>query len=248
MTSALPDRTVHVWWAELDDAHDELVRLLDPVERTRLDAYLRPDDRRRFLLGCAISRIALGEYLAMEPARVGLERRCSQCGGPHGKVTARGEGPTGIRFSVTHGGGLVGVAFCRAAEVGLDVEPADRALDVDGLASTALSENERAVLDRMSPDERPTAFLRYWCRKEAVVKALGLGMRVPFRRLELSPPQEPPAIVAWPDRPDAVDVVQLLDLETGEGHQACLAIMDPSPVTVVSRRAGTLLRHWAVPG
>ncbi|WP_432097051.1 4'-phosphopantetheinyl transferase family protein [Streptomyces sp. bgisy100] len=245
--SSLPDRAVHVWWAGLDDAHDGLARLLDPVERARLDAYARPDDRHRFLLGCAVSRIALGAYLGADPADVGLVRQCPQCGGPHGKVRLRdAEGAGSIRFSVTHGGRLVGVAFCRAAEVGLDVEPTDQAVDVDELAPDVLTGRELAALaEGGTVADRRRDFLRFWCRKEAVVKALGVGMRTPFRRLEVTAPREQAAVVAWSEHPEAVGTTRLYELNVGPEHEACLAVLAPEPLTVVPRRAGALLRSWA---
>ncbi|MGA4847508.1 4'-phosphopantetheinyl transferase family protein [Streptomyces sp. G5(2025)] len=231
----------------MDDAHEALKRLLDPVERARLAATHDRADRRRFLLGCAISRIALGEFLAVEPEEVGLLRHCPTCGGPHGKVRVRGEEASGIRLSVTHSGDLVGVAFCRSADVGLDVEPVDTAVDVAGLAPTVLGDSEIAALDSVPPHDRTRAFLRYWTRKEAVAKALGIGIFTTLRRLEMTAPDAPAAIAAWPERPDTASRVQVIDLRPplGGDYCACLAVADASPVAVEQHRVGSRLRDWA---
>ncbi|MFH8367775.1 4'-phosphopantetheinyl transferase family protein [Streptomyces sp. NPDC018031] len=269
----LPEHVARVWWAGPDDAHDGLLRLLDPVERARHAATAAPANRREFLLGCAISRVVLGALLGMEPARVPLVRRCPVCGGPHGKVRLRRNGPRSdgpgdgsgsahsgdgsvpvgprdgdladIRFSVTHGGGLVGVAFHRGGDTGLDVEPVDPALRVAQVAPGMLAPRELAQLDQVAPGGRLRAFLRYWCRKEAAAKAVGAGLRTRFRDLEVTPPGLPAAVTAWPDRPDAMGTVRLADLEVGDAHQACLAVLAATAPAIEQYRAGALLRHWA---
>lgn len=97
---------------------------------------------------------------------------------------ARGEkgkpalaGAPGIGFNVTHCRDLGLVALVRGAEVGIDIERSDRAIDPDLLARRTLCEAERATLAGIvDPDARRRFVLRLWVRKEAVVKALGHGL------------------------------------------------------------------------
>ncbi|MFJ8104485.1 4'-phosphopantetheinyl transferase family protein [Streptomyces sp. NPDC096132] len=220
---------VEVSWARLGDAHDGLRSLLDPVERARLDATPDPATRGRFLVGCALSRLLLGELLGMPPADVPLRRVCPRCGGPHGKP--RLDAPAGSAaydFSVTHSGALIGVAVCAGAEVGLDVEDADAALDVDSAARIALSARESAILRSLPPADRKPAFLRIWTRKEAVLKALGVGLHMPLHALEMSPPEAPPTVLAWPDHPAAVRrELHLADMVVDGVHPAVVAVAVP---------------------
>ncbi|MFI7503445.1 4'-phosphopantetheinyl transferase family protein [Streptomyces sp. NPDC049687] len=235
---------VEVAWARLGDAHDGLLALLDPVERARYDATAGPADRGRFLVGCALSRLLLGESLGVPPADVPLRRVCPRCGGPHGKVRLdlpdRSSVSLAYDLSVTHSGALVGVAVCRGARVGLDVEEADAALDVDSAARTALSARESAALYALPPEERKPAFLRTWTRKEAVLKALGVGLHAPLRALEVSPADAPPAVVAWPDRLGAGPAPGMADLTVDGGHPAALAVTGCGTAGVrVVERAGS---------
>ncbi|SMF04962.1 4'-phosphopantetheinyl transferase superfamily protein [Streptomyces sp. Amel2xC10] len=188
-----------VWWASSNAAHEGLLPLLDPVERGRHEATVRPADRARFLVGCALSRLVLGELLGLPPARVPLRRVCPRCGGPHGKPRLDTPGSSvPYDFSVTHSGEIVGVAVCRGAEVGLDVEEADGPVDVPLAARTALAAPELAALNALPPPDRKAAFLRTWTRKEAVLKALGAGLTLSLRELRLSPPDAPPRVLSWP--------------------------------------------------
>ncbi|MBA0050616.1 4'-phosphopantetheinyl transferase superfamily protein [Streptomyces sp. AJS327] len=271
----LPRHTVRIWWADLDDADESLVSLLNPVESERLSRTGDPDNRRRFLLGCAISRVALGGYLGIAPAEVPLHRRCARCGGPHGKV-GLGSAPTPpgspggdpgsvapgqICLSVTHGGRRVGVAFHRGAAVGLDVEPFSTAWSVPLLARRVLTARERARLDALPAERRHTGFLRYWTRKEAVVKALGVGLFPGVSGLEVSGPEEGPAVLSWERHPEWAPRTRLTDLDVGgagadgggpageagpgAGYLASVAVLAPTPHRVSARDAGAALRAWA---
>lgn len=234
---------MQVWWARLEDARTGLRALLDPVERVRYESTVDPAGRGRFLVGCALSRLALGELLGLPPADVPLRRVCPRCGGPHGKVhlALPPDGPAGIpagipagtrpaydrsvTFSVTHSGALVGVAVCRGGEVGLDVEESHADMDVDSAARVALSDAELAALYARPAAERQPAFLRTWTRKEAVLKALGVGLGVPLRELEVSGPEQPPAVLAWPARLAArPHTTSMADMVVDGMHPAAVAV------------------------
>ncbi|MDQ0578614.1 4'-phosphopantetheinyl transferase family protein [Streptomyces rishiriensis] len=247
MTAAdRPPRPVQVWWARLADTHPELVGLLDPVELGRYEATADPDNRRRFLAGCAVSRLVLGELLGVRPADVPLRRVCPRCGGPHGKVTL--DVPTGsahadVRFSVSHSGDVIGLAVCRGADVGLDVEDGVGA-DVEKVAPRVLADTELAALQARPPAERPAAFLRYWTRKESVLKAIGVGLRVPLRRLEVSDPKLPPAVLRWPEKMDACQEVRMADTVVGTTHPASVSVTGTTEVTLVRHDTSAMIRAW----
>ncbi|MEU0061586.1 4'-phosphopantetheinyl transferase superfamily protein [Streptomyces sp. NPDC006334] len=234
--------SVGVWWASLRDARAAapLTALLDPVEHARHEAIARADDRGRFLLGCALSRIALGELLGVSPAEVPLRRVCPRCGGPHGKprlAVPHGSPFADVDFSVTHSGDVVGVAVARGANVGLDVEESGSgaALDVDTVAPVALTDAEIAALNAHPPAERASAFLRMWTRKEAVLKALGVGLTVPLRRLEVSVPPLPPKVMSWPDRRTAPRALAMADVDvvTGSRHLPATATLAATGTTAL---------------
>ncbi|MDQ0961699.1 4'-phosphopantetheinyl transferase [Streptomyces sp. B4I13] len=226
--------SVQVAWARLGDARADLLTLLDPVERGRHDETAAPADRARFLVGCALSRLLLGELLGLPPADVPLRRVCPRCGGPHGKVRLDMPGaPAPYDFSVTHSGALVGVAVSSDGAVGLDVEDGEAPLDVEGAARTALSGTELAALHALPPAQRRPAFLRVWTRKEAVLKALGVGLRMPLRGLEVSPPEAPPAVLAWPPPPTVPPDrhpadLRMADLLVDGVHPATVAAVTPA--------------------
>ncbi|TWD82807.1 4'-phosphopantetheinyl transferase [Kribbella amoyensis] len=224
---------VEVWWARLDDSRPALADDLDAVERERLNAYARDEDKARFLLGVAIVRRVLGVHLLLPPAAVQLDRTCPDCGRPHGKVHA-----DGMQVSVSHSGDLIGVAFHPSTPVGLDVELVDPKLDPDALATITLADSEAAHLTRYAETDRARAFTQYWTRKEALVKATGDGIRADFRKIVVTPPDQPAAVLDWPAH---TGPVQLADLAVDAKHVASLAALTSAALTVHSIDAAPLL-------
>lgn len=228
--------SVEVWWARVHNARPELAADLDPAEQGRLAAYARPEDKARFLLGCAVVRRVLGLHLSLPPANVRLDRSCPDCGRPHGKVHALDA--DGIQLSISHSGDLIAVAFHPRTPVGVDVEVVDPKIEADSLATVSLAESEAKELAKYEPAERARAFTTYWTRKEAVVKATGDGMRADLRTVIVSPPDQPAALLEWSgyDGP-----VQLVDLDAGPDYTAALAILSSDRPTVNALDAAALL-------
>jgi len=99
--------------------------------------------------------------------------------GLHGKpALARGLQPSGIRFSIAHCDELMLVAVSRVGEVGIDAEPVRPIERWARVADRVFSSAERAEIGReiASGDEPSSVLLRFWCRGEAELKAIGCGI------------------------------------------------------------------------
>jgi 4'-phosphopantetheinyl transferase len=223
----LAEGTADVWWAHRWDASPRQAELLDETERRRWAAYRREADRERFLVGCALAKTAIAAYTGQRPAEVTFDRTCPRCGQPHGKPAIGGD--SGLEHSVAHSGELIAVAVARAP-VGVDVERLDGRTrqpgggDPEALARLVLAEDERAVLAAARPSDRARAFLVAWTRKEAVTKAKGDGLRVPFGDVVVAAAAGAPRLAAWP-YPQAPESVSLLDLDAEAGYVAALAVL-----------------------
>lgn len=222
---------VHVWWCNARAAGPSLVDVLSAAERVRHDRIAPPDDRARYLTARVLVRATLGEYLGCRPAEVDLVVRCAVCGGPHGKP-ALSDGS--LQFSLTHAAELVGVAVARAP-VGLDCESVDTGHD-PAVAAESLAEEEFAAWSSLPPPARPFAFLRYWTRKEAVLKAWGVGLSGPLQEVVVSAAAEPARLVRGPGQMPIV----LFDLAARPGYVGALATVGAS-LPVVWERDGTAL-------
>jgi 4'-phosphopantetheinyl transferase len=235
--------TVHLWWAEHRFAEASWTALLNPAEHSRYHAYRCEADRTRFLTGVVMVRRLFAAELGIDPAAVRLDRQCLNCQRPHGKVRLGGE-PSGAgpEVSLSHSGRWVVLAATRGCPVGVDVERIAPGLDYAGASRLALSRRESEQLLRLPVGDRVPSFTRSWTRKEAVLKAIGEGLRSAPSGLEVTPADSPAAIVAWPARPELTGRLQLTDLACPKDYRAAVAVLDPAgPLDLNLRQQTELL-------
>ncbi|MFK3735207.1 4'-phosphopantetheinyl transferase family protein [Streptomyces sp. NPDC088090] len=170
-----PDRVdVDLWQLRVDHlAEDDLdPSELDAEERVRLAAPLRVADRLRYGIGHVALRRLLAPRLGVAPAEIAYRREaCPGCGGPHGRPAV--DGPPGApHFSLSHSGDVVLIGIA-ARPVGVDVESFPQATTVREVTSV-LHPAEQAEI--AGAGHAPEAFARVWCRKEAYLKGIGIGV------------------------------------------------------------------------
>lgn len=88
--------------------------------------------------------------------------------------------------SISHSANLVLCGLARSGRLGVDVERIRPRRDWDGLARVALHPVEREELGLLPENLRWTGFYRAWTMKEALAKALGIGLGLPFDRILVS--------------------------------------------------------------
>ncbi len=193
----LDDGAIDVRVVELDRLADripELERTLSADERARAARFVFDCDRQRFAICRGALRLALGEYLSVEPSAVSFayER--------HGKPYLPGRE---VSFNVTHTDGLALLAFARTAPIGVDVESLGRQLDAEALATRFFSADEVRDFMSVAPERRTEAFFNGWTRKESYIKAIGDGLSCPLDSFSVTlRPGDRPAI-RWIDGDDA---------------------------------------------
>ncbi|MGE0073422.1 MAG: 4'-phosphopantetheinyl transferase superfamily protein, partial [Thiomonas sp.] len=171
--------------------------------------------RRRFIAAHAWMRRILGLYLRQPPQTL------RWAAGPLGKPELAGAAPVPqLRFNLSHSQDMALLGVSRTAAVGIDIEAIRPGLADAALLCAVLTTSEREALLRLPASEHDTVFCGCWTRKEAWLKALGLGLSI-----------EPGALhvglaatcqrVAWPGLPD---VLTLTPLPAPAGHAAALAV------------------------
>jgi 4'-phosphopantetheinyl transferase len=229
-----------VWWARPAAGTPELLALLDSGERGRCARFDRDDDRARYLAAHALARLVVASHLGVPAPTLTFQATCRQCGASdHGKPRL-GIAGAGLDFSLSHSGARVVLAVARDAAVGVDVERLNARRDFTALMPAVLSAAEQPMIAALPDGERAAAVLRYWTRKEALLKATGDGLRVAPAALTVTPPDAPPALVAWEATAPLAAAAHLFDLSPGSGHVASLAVLGPR-LGVVERDGDALL-------
>ncbi|WP_313024295.1 4'-phosphopantetheinyl transferase superfamily protein [Mobilicoccus sp.] len=225
---------VHVYSARPTFA-PESVHLLDDDERTSLATLRRPRDHARYVSAHALLRYALAQHTGIPESAQRFHRRCVLCRGPHGKPRLLPPGvepgedgtlaadPGTPHVNLSHTDGRIVLALSPHHAVGVDVERWD-ATSFAGFASVALTSEEARELLEFDVSEREVARAVWWCRKEAVLKATGHGLRVDARHLRVSAPDRPAALLDWTDDDIPRPTVSMADLPVRGRYAAAVAV------------------------
>jgi 4'-phosphopantetheinyl transferase len=219
---ALGRGEVHVWRTALDLDPPRVAALaesLSPDERDRAARFHFERDRVRFTVARGVLRALLGRYLHLPAPALAFDY------GAHGKpalaaaavARAAWESPGAeVRFNVSHSAGVALCAVTRGRDVGVDVEGLRADFATDEIAERFFSPAERAALRALPAEARCAAFFACWTRKEAYIKARGLGLSLALDAFDVSlAPGAPAALLATRDEAGARDRWLLRALDPG---------------------------------
>ena len=169
---------------------------LEPAERERATRFLHAEDRDSYLAAHLALRLELARRAGSDAA--GL--RWSE-GPPPRLLPQHAENGLDRTWpwhgSLSHTRGAVAVASLAGGVVGVDVE---RHVELDPReewTALGLGPGEAQRLRRLSLEERSAAFFDLWTLKEALSKALGLGLRAELAWFEFDWPTAEPDRAGW---------------------------------------------------
>jgi 4'-phosphopantetheinyl transferase len=167
------ENELHVWRVELGAMREAASdAVLSEMERHRARQFRFERDRRRYVAAHVALRRILAGYLEAAPASLQFSTT------DHGKPELA-DGPD-LRFNLSHSGDCALVAVTWGRRVGVDIEQHRDDLECMALARTFFSRQEIRELEQVCASERRRAFFDCWTRKEAYVKAVGLGLSHPL--------------------------------------------------------------------
>ncbi|MEM1309502.1 MAG: 4'-phosphopantetheinyl transferase superfamily protein [Cyanobacteria bacterium P01_H01_bin.153] len=209
----------HVWQLQCSAASDvrsHWLAWLSKEERQRWSNYRRETDRDRFIYSRGGLRYLLASYLDQLPTSLQLAY------GHHGKPYLTQE-PLSLSFNVAHSGDWVVFGFSHKALIGVDVEVLQPRRRLSALIQRCLTVEEQAQLPAAS-EARLAQFLRYWTLKEAHLKAIGLGLSYPIKRVQvaLAPTSHLICPAQVPDEPNEDWQVELWQPSDGAIAAVCI--------------------------
>uniref|UniRef100_A0A0E0BF05 holo-[acyl-carrier-protein] synthase n=1 Tax=Oryza glumipatula TaxID=40148 RepID=A0A0E0BF05_9ORYZ len=160
--------------------------LLPPHDLPAIHRFVREDDRKRALVSRLLQYSLVHHALGMPFHQIRINRTLE--GKPY--LQNKNANLPGFNFSTSHQGEYVGIASEPLCLVGLDIvciskPQRETALEFISNFTSYLTDHEwNCIVTAGSHDGMLTEFYRYWCLKEAFVKATGAGVGFGLQRLE----------------------------------------------------------------
>lgn len=164
---------------------------LDPAERARASRFRDPRDRDRFVARRGHLRRHLADRVGVGPDRLRI------VADDHGRPFL--PDASDLAFSLSKSHGLALCATSHGGAVGCDIEWRDPELACAKVAERLFAREEYDALAALPPDRWVEGFFNCWTRKEAYVKALGLGLSYPLDAFRVSVEPGEPARFVTPE-------------------------------------------------
>lgn len=137
-------------------------------EQERATRFLKEADRRRFVITRGALRERLGQTLSEHPKYLTFAYDQNR------KPFLMDH--TELRFNVSHAGDFAMIGLSRVGNVGVDIEVYHDNIDECEIARTFFTDAEQEVLKSLEGVHRTSAFYAMWTYKEAMAKAIGIGI------------------------------------------------------------------------
>ncbi len=164
----------------------------------------------------------LGEYVHVSPDLI--EFHYNEFGKPF--LGPSGDNGT-VNFNVSHSAHLALYAFGKQEEIGVDIEQHRSELATYDIAQRHFSALELESLQGLSPYEFVPAFFNCWTRKEAYIKAKGLGLSLALDSFAIETKAvSEPSLIFSKSYPRDQYLYSLKSFEPAQQFSAALAVND----------------------
>jgi 4'-phosphopantetheinyl transferase len=215
----LPSSQVHLWCCQTDLGKAEMLErrwILSDDERARADRFHDAKARLAFAAAHSWLRHVLALYTLAPASQLRFVE--TMFGKP---FLVNGHERQPIAFNLSHSGELAIVAVTGGMAVGVDIERI-RPVSIELLAG-CLAPGEVAALEATAPALRDECLIRCWTRKEACLKAIGIGLNATPSSFEVSLDPFVARLLAVHSDPAEADNWQLADLRPAPGYCGALA-------------------------
>lgn len=177
---------LHIWRVSLNNVNyhqfKDLISLLSTEEIKRSEHFMFERDQYRHQVTHSMKRLILANYLDCNPQCLRFEV------GSHGKPALDNlRNPFKIQFNISHSRDIILIAITVEDPIGIDIEYNDTKRAIESLGETIFSPSEKKFfLTLKSQREKEETFFRCWTRKEAFLKAKGIGLAVNLANISVN--------------------------------------------------------------
>ncbi|MFA5960731.1 MAG: 4'-phosphopantetheinyl transferase superfamily protein [Tatlockia sp.] len=167
---------IDVWEFPLLEMPENAHELLNEEEQLRANRYYFARHKRRFTAARAMLRLILSRYVNKDAQSLRFSTN------QYGKPAL--ENADELQFNLSHSGDLALLAIGQHFPLGIDLEWYS-ARPYEGIANEMFSPEELRVFNHLPGYAKPKVFFEIWSKKEAFIKACGLGLSYPTRSITM---------------------------------------------------------------
>ncbi len=173
MIKNLSRNQIYMWqlnWSHYTGYKNLFWKILSTEEKKRANQFLLENAYQQFVIARGALKILCGYLLKYSPKKISL---CyNQCGKPSILHEPK------LQFSLSHSRSIILYAFCLQRKLGVDIQYQKLSCSsfTLALAKRYFHEEESLFLSQIKEPIRDQIFFKYWTRKEALTKALGIRL------------------------------------------------------------------------
>lgn len=178
------EEPVHNSWLininDLYNYYDEIKKylILSDIEKSK--KIVNNDAKKLFCLRKGITRIIVSRFLNIYPNELIYEYDCN------GKPYIKNKGLEHFGFNISHSKELLFIGVVERKDIGVDVEKINLNKNHLLLSKSVFSEKEMDLYESYDEANQLRCFYKVWVQKEAVSKAVGLGISMGFDTFDVS--------------------------------------------------------------
>lgn len=174
------DSSVDIWNIDINQENYnkclKLISFLSTREKETANSFKFEKDIIRFVISHVVMRLLIGSYTRLNPEE--LIFNYNLYGKPSISIDKK------INFNLSHSHNKSVISFYKD-EIGIDIEYINELTEIDELTELVLSKQEQLILEELSGDRKIRKFFDLWTKKEALIKAGGLGISDNIKNIDL---------------------------------------------------------------
>ena len=181
---ALGDDEVDIWRLSLDPPGSMVSDFrahLSAQENARADRFKFHKDRKRYILTHGLLRVILRLYANVDSEKLKFGEN------QYGKPELVYPSGLNLTFNLSHSHEMALIGIARGRQIGVDIEYVKKDFEWQEIIERFFSSREIQIINALPKELQHRAFFTCWTRKEAYVKATGMGLSLPLKEFDVSP-------------------------------------------------------------
>ncbi len=187
---SISDQEIHVWKTSLHKSPlqlSSLTSILSIEEQKQGARFIYTEHQQYFWVTHALLRLILARYInLLQPQQFCFTK------GIFGKPYIQNlPNDLNLQFNVSHSNDQALFALAKDQELGVDIELITPKRSCEEIAQRFFANEEYEAWKVLPECQQLTGFYRIWTRKEAYIKAIGLGLNYPLKDFVVSVEKKP---------------------------------------------------------